>query len=71
MFEYGTKSDAERVQRGFAVYRRGCAVLLFLAGICLIAFGHGTAWGVFLLAWGIEMSIVEVLSARRAAAKKA
>jgi hypothetical protein len=65
MFEYGTKSDAERARSGGAIYRRGCAALLFVAGICLLASGrHGTARGVLMLISAIGLGIAELVRAR-------
>jgi hypothetical protein len=68
MFEYGTKSDAERARMGGAICRRGCAALLLVAGICLLGSGrHGTARGVLMLISGIALGIAELLRARRIA----
>jgi hypothetical protein len=60
MFEYGTKSDAERARRTGALYRRGCGALLVVVGILFIASGIEPR-GVLMLAGGIWVGIAESL----------
>jgi hypothetical protein len=60
MFEYGTKSDAERARRTGALYRRGCGALLVVVGILFIASGIEPR-DVLMLAGGIWVGIAESL----------
>jgi hypothetical protein len=60
MFEYGTKSEAERAQRTGALYRRICATLFVVAGILFIASGTEPR-GVLMLIGGIVMGVAESL----------
>jgi hypothetical protein len=60
MFEYGTKPDAEGALRVGALYRRGCAALLVVAGILFIASGTEPR-GVLMLFGGTWVGIAESL----------